>query len=341
MTQGICRSAGCPNAANATPIERYPGPGEYCPQCGEKLEPLAPSRAPTEKRFHGLTPLEALQQVEAATPPVEAPPRRSRAKVFAFGAMAVALTAGGALVAIHPAAIGRPGDDGLHVCRSSINQRFASDVVAAYRVKSAGVPRVELTRDGECDVRFSVVSGPEANGSAVIGRDAIVVVVNPQNPLARLTIGELRQILTGEVTTWSQLGAGSGPIGAVVPDESSDEWSVVEKRVLNGTPLTHDVRRVPSTADVVALVSGVQGRSLIGIAAFSGAVPAKVVRLGFVAAPSLLSIAQQRYPLAVAIAVESAGATPPAAATDFIRFARSDDTQAIAARDGLVPRKGY
>src|ERR1700730_9593270 len=104
MTQGICRNPTCPTAANATPVERYPGPGEYCPECGELLEPVAPpqNEAPASRNeappsrneappprneaapwnglpFGGLTPLQALQQFEAASPVVAAePPKPSR-----------------------------------------------------------------------------------------------------------------------------------------------------------------------------------------------------------------------------------------------------------------------
>ena len=41
MTAGLCRNEACSLAAEANPVERYPGPGEYCPQCGERLEPLS------------------------------------------------------------------------------------------------------------------------------------------------------------------------------------------------------------------------------------------------------------------------------------------------------------
>jgi hypothetical protein len=293
MTQGICRNAACPTAAHAVPVDRYPGPGEYCPDCGEQLEPLAPDRdgepeksakavgtispLPTPKAFGGLTALEALQQFEAPKTPPPAP-RRSRKKAMFIASGAVAVAAIGGLVAFHPAAVGHPSGDALHVCHSSITQRFATDIVAAYRTKSVdGGPRVEQMREGACDVRFSTVAAAEAQSSGVVGRDAVVAVVNPENPLSGLTPNQLRQILSGDVTDWSQIGTGSGPIDVVIPDENTDEDKVLSKQILAGAKLAHTVRRVGSSADVVALVSGTQGRKMVGIASFSGAVPAKVV----------------------------------------------------------------
>lgn len=356
MTQGICRNAACPNAANAVPVDRYPGPGEYCPECGAELEelpaaeprpePQASASAPApepEAPFGGLTPLQALQQMEpppAASP--AAPRRRRSAKPFVFASLAVAVVVGGGFVALHPSAIGRPSSDGLHVCRSSISERFSTDVVAGYRTKSADRAAQPIAYlSGDCDVRFSVVSGSDPGTATIVARDALVAVVNPENPVTRLTLNELRGILSGELTDWSQVGTGHGPIAIVVPDESTDEGRLVLKEILGTARLGSKVKRVASTADVVSRVAGAHGRNVLGIAAFSGAVPAKVLRLGAAPPPSLLSIADRRYPLAVAIGVETAGAAPPPEATTLVRYARSEEAQAIAARDGLVPLKGY
>lgn len=341
MERGICVNPTCPSAANATPVDRYPGPGEYCPECGELLEAFV-EPAPPAPPFAGLRPLEALQRLDSVGSPSPPPRRRRNMRPYALASAMVVLATGVTGGALHQAAIGQPNGDALRVCRSSISQRLSSDVVSAYRAASSRrTPSVEFAREGRCDVRFSLVSGDDAKTAAVVGRDAIVVVVNPQNPLARLTLQQLRGVLTGEIGDWSQLGSSSGPIGAVVPEDGSDEAAVLAKQLLNGAPLGRNVRRVTSTADVVAAVAGTQGRLLIGVATFSGAVPAKVVSLAPGQPPSVVSIGEGRYPLAVAIGVEAAGAAPPAEATDLVRYARSDVARTIVIQDGLVPLKGY
>jgi DNA-directed RNA polymerase subunit RPC12/RpoP len=37
---GVCENASCSKAATGEQIERYPGPGEYCPECGSRLMPV-------------------------------------------------------------------------------------------------------------------------------------------------------------------------------------------------------------------------------------------------------------------------------------------------------------
>ena len=73
------------------------------------------------------------------------------------------------------------------------------------------------------------------------------------------------------------------------------------------------------------------------MAAFSSAVPAKVLSLAPAEPPSLISIGDGHYPLTVAVGVEAAGAAPPAEATDLVRYARSNLTRTLAVQDGLVP----
>jgi len=338
MEQGICVNPTCSCAANATPVDRYPGPGEYCPECGELLEPFVVAAPPAA----GLNPLDALQRLESVGPPLPPPRPRRSLRPYALASAALVLATGITGGALHQAAIGQPNGDALRICRSSISQRLSRDVVSAFRTATGRrTPSVEFGREGRCDVRFSVVTGDDANTAAVVGRDAIVVVVNPQNSLAQLTVQQLRGVLTGEIGDWSQLGGGAGPIVAVVPEDGSDEAAVLARQLLFGVPLGRNVRRVTSTADVVAAVAGTQGRRLIGVAAFSGAVPAKVLSLTPGTPPSVVSIGAGRYPMTVAIGVEAAGAAPPAEATDLVRYARSDVARTIVVQDGLVPLKGY
>src|SRR5579885_1185415 len=45
--RGICRYPECPKAASGERIELYAGPGQYCPECGKTLEPIAPDQSPS------------------------------------------------------------------------------------------------------------------------------------------------------------------------------------------------------------------------------------------------------------------------------------------------------
>ncbi|MFN2459226.1 MAG: substrate-binding domain-containing protein [Candidatus Velthaea sp.] len=353
MTQGVCTNRACANGIARTAIERYPGPGEYCPECGDELQAVAAAVAEPQPAavvpapeaaapFGGLTPLQALQQFDADQPVAPPPPRRRRGlRRLAFAALPVFFGAVAAIVFFGPGATGHPrSGDAVRICRSSITERFAADVIAAYSAKNgAAASQFEMAQSGPCDVTFAVSA--DTATATLVAHDGIVAVVNPQNPVVRLSPDQVRQIFTGELTDWSQIGGPAGPIIALLPDAPSDEWRIAAKSVLHDAKPAASVRRMPSSADVVhAVVSG-SGRGMVGLVAFSAAVPAKVVRLAAAPVPSALSIGDNRYPLTVGITVETSAATQAPAAAALVQYARSDDAQTIVSRDGLVPKKGF
>ena len=346
MTTGICRNAACENARSAKPIELYPGPGEYCPQCGDALEPRVPSAAAEAAAtppppFGGLSALEALAQFEPADSPIEtpAPTARPRArKRLEIVAASVAVAAIAAVALLRPTAAQRtPLSNAIHVCRSSMTDRFAADVVRAYADK-AGVARsrFDLTQSAPCDVRFA--ARRTARSADVVGRDGIVVVVNPQNPLTRLSEDDVRLIFSGAITDWAEFGEPPGRIVAIMPAGTSDEAETLVRTLLAHSGVGAGVRRLTSSADVVRAVVSPAGRGTIGLVAFSAAVPAKVLALAPQPAPSSLSIGDQRYAPSVALTVESASRAT--AAMGLAAYARSEDAQAIVLRDGFVPKQG-
>jgi phosphate transport system substrate-binding protein len=41
--------------------------------------------------------------------------------------------------------------------------------------------------------------------ATAIGIDGIAVIVSPKNPLEDLSLEQIRQVFTGEITTWTEL----------------------------------------------------------------------------------------------------------------------------------------
>lgn len=382
---GVCRAPGCAKAASAEPIALYPGPGEHCPNCGSRLEPVAPSQpeapapplpepvaaerpaadapappapappaagtpdppvsGPPEAagavRPEQLISLEAYQRAHermmASLAPAPAPKRRWPVRAMAFaGAGIVAVAVG---LALGPVLAGRGAGGTVRVCSSSITARLARDVVRSYAAAS-GVPAARFGEadEGGCDVRFAArASGPSAEA---VAHDGIVVVANPQNGLARLSEDQVRRIFSGRVSDWAQVGGEPGPIVALLPGDATDEARALAATLLRDAPPGGGVRRLPFSADVVREVASASGRRAIGLVAFSAAVPAKVLALGDAPAPSVLSIAEHRYPLALAVTVEP-GDSPRGGAAGLIDYAHSEQAQAIVVRDGLIARKGF
>lgn len=68
----------------------------------------------------------------------------------------------------------------------------------------------------------------------LIGTDALLVIVSPQNPVASLTLSQLRAIYTGEVTSWKLLGGADERIRPFMMAPESATRLVFQRIVLGG-----------------------------------------------------------------------------------------------------------
>lgn len=83
----------------------------------------------------------------------------------------------------------------------------------------------------------------------VIALDGLSVIVNPQNPLASIKKSRLKQIFSGEITHWSQLGIAGGRINVYARDDKSGTYDTFKSLVLDKkTPLTAKAKRYESNA---------------------------------------------------------------------------------------------
>ncbi len=314
---GFCTNPSCARAASAEPVECYPGAGEYCPDCGERLSYGSAGRSTSWDRLRSRLPRPA--------------------PAVAFLVVAV-LALGGAGIAVSRST----NFLGVRVCSTTMTDRVASEVVRDYAARRGGWPfHYDLVPPGNtaCDVRFiAATDGPK---EAVIAHDGVVVVVNPQNPVSRIGVNQLRDVMTGRINDWSQLGGRRGPILVMLTDDRSDETRILDDTVMQRGTVGGQVQRAPSTADLVRSVTSPSGVRSIGIASFSASSPAKVIAIARAPAPSPLSIADDRYPMSVKILCESDYRRPSQAAAGLMAFALSQAAQPLVASTGLLSKDGF
>jgi hypothetical protein len=309
---GVCTNLRCARAARPEPVELYPGPGQYCPNCGERLRPSHSALPP--RTFH----------------------LRRRSIYIASAAIVGLVTVTAAFVVVAPPI----GAFRIRVCSTTMTDRIVNEIVHDYTAHHFTWPRYfEVTRAGDavCHVRFRTAFGTLRDSA--IARDGVVAVVNPQNRIARLDISQLRDVLGGRIVDWSQLGGKRAAIAVVAPEDGSDESRVLAARVTLGQPLGPHVDR-RTAAEIVRLVSSPSGLHSIGIVPFSAAVPAKVIGLGRAPPPSPLSISGDRYPLSVSIIAESDFRYPAPPIAAMLAFAHSENTKNLVARTALISKDG-
>lgn len=189
--------------------------------------------------------------------------------------------------------------------------------------------------------------------SVHIAYDGVAVVVNPKNTLTRITIQELRQLLTGAVPQWSGM-KGSGLSSAVViamGDPNSGVYEYIKRTVAPDAPFTANLMPCRSTKEVLDLVK--EHPNAIG---FIGTAWLKSMPEGLHALeigdprfrrdttsqvmeyfqPHQAYIYQRLYPLSrtVTVYARNVGKGP---GLGFMSFAASSDGQKIIVSNGLVP----
>lgn len=84
------------------------------------------------------------------------------------------------------------------------------------------------------------MSSKEINESDVVvhvlGREGIVLIVNDENPVNDLSIDQIKDIYSGEVTTWED----GSEINVIVREEGSGTLSVFKDKIMQSTPIKSD-----------------------------------------------------------------------------------------------------
>ncbi|MDR2110047.1 MAG: phosphate ABC transporter substrate-binding protein [Spirochaetaceae bacterium] len=89
----------------------------------------------------------------------------------------------------------------------------------------------------------------------LIAIDGIAVIINKGNPVSGLTIDQIRDIYTGAVTTWNQVGGGNGQIAVVSREPGSGTRGAFEEIVKFQDKLVRGAIEFDGTGAVKAEVS--------------------------------------------------------------------------------------
>jgi phosphate binding protein len=96
----------------------------------------------------------------------------------------------------------------------------------------------------------------------VIAYDCITPVVNSSNPVKNLTLAQLKDIFTGKVTDWKEVGGTPGPISVISRDSSSGTFEYWGEHVLKNERVYARAQMQASNGAVAQVVS--KQKSAIG-----------------------------------------------------------------------------
>ena len=109
------------------------------------------------------------------------------------------------------------------------------------------------------DIKASEIEQGKARGvnpvRTAVAVDALVPVVHPQNPVANLTTADLRDIYSGKITNWKELGGVDGNIVVVSRDTSSGTYETWEGIIMKKEKVAPTALVQASNGAVVQAVS--------------------------------------------------------------------------------------
>jgi phosphate transport system substrate-binding protein len=186
------------------------------------------------------------------------------------------------------------------------------------------------------EVELAKARGVEFTDST-IGAYDVEVVVNAGSPIGNLTKDQVRDLFTGTVQNWKDVGGTDAPVHLHIRHPISGTYLGFRELAMENKPYAIHLQTYTNYADIVKAVAqdtGGIGYAAIGMASTAGVKP---LSIGGVA-PSVATVNKGQYPYARVLRfyTDKANATPTA--RSFIEFVQSARGQEIVKRMGYAPR---
>lgn len=186
---------------------------------------------------------------------------------------------------------------------------------------------------------FALVAGPLAAHERKAGVHETPVAVelfaiacSAHAPMQSLSKSQMRKILTGELTDWSQLGCGAGAITVYVPSERG----LAERAAQATIPGDPFAARCVALAETELVAALAQPNALGVVRVGRGPLPATVKALAIDWSPATIEAFRAgAYRFGATVSLATLGA-PGGAAARFLASCRSHDGVAALARAALV-----
>lgn len=189
---------------------------------------------------------------------------------------------------------------------------------------------------GAAELILSAGTEPDL-GSRPLALDALVPIVSPGNPLARISTADLARALSGEVSNWAEIGGPDMPL------------------VLHGLPGSNGLQRALSgrlgrnieadeTHPDLATLAKAVARDPWALAVTGRAVAGdtRILTLtdscGFPLLPTALAVKAEDYPLSLPLHFLTPRRRLPLLAREFLEFLTDPRAQAVIAAQGYVDR---
>ena len=188
-------------------------------------------------------------------------------------------------------------------------------------------------KDTELDKAVTNGVDPKAY---IVAMDGIAVIVNPANSVAALSKKQLKDIFTGKISNWNQVGGSDEKIDVVSRDTSSGTFEAFGELALSKEKVRADALMQASNQAVASVVEKTTGAiGYVGLGYITSSVKALAVD-GVVASKD--SVLTNKYGIGRPLFMYTNGAAK-GLAKEFIDFILSPEGQKLVDGEGFVALK--
>jgi phosphate transport system substrate-binding protein len=173
--------------------------------------------------------------------------------------------------------------------------------------------------------------------SFIIAKDALTVFVNPVNKVKDLSLTDIKNIFTGRIENWKEVGGKDFPINVIIRNPNSGTYLYFKEHVLNGEDYTSNAAVKPTTESIIQEIAA--SENSIGYGGIGYQLALTNVKVNGIA-PTEENVQNGSYPIARYLYFYTHN-TPSGTVKDFIDWVIGRDGQKIIKRAGFIPLWEY
>ena len=198
------------------------------------------------------------------------------------------------------------------------------------------------SRDLKDDEKIKLDSMGKKVTTTIVGYDALSIIVNPLNKVSKLTKEQLKDIFTGKITNWKQVGGKDMKIVVISRESSSGTYEYFKEKVMDKMDYTKDALMKPSTGAIDETVGQTEGAiGYVGLAYLTEGKNIKAIDVSWdggktFVTPSIVTAMDKTYPISRPLFLMYDN-TLAATVTPFVNYVLSAEGQAIVKEIGYIP----
>jgi len=173
-----------------------------------------------------------------------------------------------------------------------------------------------------------------------VALDGLSTYVNAENPVKELSLDQLKDIFTGKVKNWKEVGGPDAPITVYSRENSSGTYEFFKEHVLKGKDFAASAQTMPGTAAIVQAVVKDKNGIGYGGAAYGGSSKLLAIKKTDVS-PAILpteeNVISGAYPIWRHLYVYVNPALDKGEIAAYLNWIRSDDGQKYVKDIGYYP----